>query len=65
MAGVQGLYAYAGQQLAEGHAPYAAAWDQKPPGIHVVYAVLWTIWPHESVVAGADGAAAARSPIVA
>lgn len=58
MAGDQGLYAYAGQQLAEGHAPYAAAWDQKPPGIHVVYAVLWTIWPHESVVAGADMVAA-------
>ncbi len=58
MAGDQGLYAYAGQQLAEGHAPYAAAWDQKPPGIHLIYAVLWTIWPHESVVAGADMVAA-------
>ncbi len=58
MAGDQGLYAYAGQQLAAGHAPYAAAWDQKPPGIHVVYAVLWTIWPHESVVAAADMVAA-------
>jgi len=58
MAGDQGLYAYAGQQLAEGNTPYAAAWDQKPPGIHVVYAVLWTLWPHESVVAGADMVAA-------
>lgn len=58
MAGDQGLYAYAGQQLMAGHAPYAAAWDQKPPGVHVVYAVLWAVWPHESVVPLADMAAA-------
>ena len=58
MAGDQSLYAYAGQQLMAGHAPYAAAWDQKPPGIHVVYAVLWSIWPHESVVPIADMAVA-------
>jgi hypothetical protein len=54
MGGDQGLYAYAGQQLLAGHAPYAAAWDQKPPGVHVVYALLWFVWPHESVVAIAD-----------
>ncbi len=54
MAADQGLYAYAGQQLVAGHAPYAAAWDQKPPGVHVVYGLMWTIWPHESVVAVAD-----------
>ncbi len=58
MAADQSLYAYAGQQLAAGHAPYAAAWDQKPPGIHVVYSVLWSVWPHESVVPIADMAAA-------
>jgi hypothetical protein len=58
MAADQGLYAYAGQRLAEGHAPYAAAWDQKPPGIHLVYAALWSVWPHESVVPGADMAVA-------
>jgi hypothetical protein len=58
MGGDQGLYAYAGQQLLAGHAPYAAAWDQKPPGIHVVYALLWLVWPHESVVAIADMAVA-------
>lgn len=54
MASDQGLYAYAGVRLLAGDAPYAGAWDQKPPGIHVVYAVLWSIWPHESVVAAAD-----------
>ncbi len=54
MAGDQALYAYAGERLLEGAAPYAEAWDQKPPGIHVVYAAMWAIWPHESVVAGAD-----------
>jgi len=58
MASDQALYAYAGQQLVAGHAPYAAAWDQKPPGIHVVYGLLWTVWPHESVVPIADMAAA-------
>ena len=58
MGGDQGLYAYAGQQLLAGHAPYAAGWDQKPPGIHVVYALLWFVWPHESVVAIADMAVA-------
>lgn len=54
MASDQGLYAYAGVRLLAGDVPYAGAWDQKPPGIHVVYAVLWSIWPHESVVAAAD-----------
>lgn len=59
MASDQGLYAYAGQRLLAGDAPYAGAWDQKPPGIHAVYALIWSVWPHESVVAGADLAAAA------
>lgn len=54
MAADQALYAYAGQQLASGHAPYAAAWDQKPPGIHYIYAALWTVWPHESAVPTTD-----------
>ena len=54
MASDQGLYAYAGVRLLAGDVPYAGAWDQKPPGIHVVYAALWSIWPHESVVAIAD-----------
>ncbi len=58
MAADQSLYAYAGQQLIAGHAPYAAAWDQKPPGIHVVYALLWSVWPHDSVVPIADMAVA-------
>lgn len=58
MAADQSLYAYAGQQLVAGHAPYAAAWDQKPPGIHVVYALLWSVWPHDSVVPIADMAVA-------
>jgi hypothetical protein len=54
MASDQGLYAYAGVRLLAGDVPYAGAWDQKPPGIHVIYAALWSIWPHESVVAIAD-----------
>lgn len=58
MASDQGLYAYAGVRLLAGDAPYAGAWDQKPPGIHVVYALLWALWPNEAVVAAADMAAA-------
>jgi len=58
MAADQSLYAYAGQALMAGHAPYAAAWDQKPPGIHVIYAVLWAVWPHDSVAPIADMAVA-------
>ena len=50
----QTLYIYAGQQLMTGAAPYAQAWDQKPPGIHLIYGALWAIWPHEAVVGAAD-----------
>jgi hypothetical protein len=45
MASDQGLYAYAGVRLLAGDVPYAGAWDQKPPGLHVVFAVLWSSWP--------------------
>jgi hypothetical protein len=57
--GDQGLYGYAGQRVLAGAVPYRDMWDQKPPGIAVVYAALWRLWPHESVVAAADLAAAA------
>jgi hypothetical protein len=54
MGGDQALYAYAGQRILHGEIPYRDAWDQKPPGIHATYAVLWTIWPNEHVVPAAD-----------
>jgi hypothetical protein len=57
--GDQGLYAYSGQCLLAGGTLYKDAWDQKPPGIACLYAVLWRIWPHESVVPAADLVAAA------
>jgi hypothetical protein len=57
--GDQGLYLYSGQRLLAGGTMYKDAWDQKPPGIATLYAVLWRIWPHESVVPGADLLAAA------
>jgi hypothetical protein len=57
--GDQGLYLYSGQRVLAGDTPYRDVWDQKPPGIMFVYAALWRIWPHESVVAAADLAAAA------
>lgn len=54
----QSLYAYVGQQMLAGGAPYVDAWDQKPPGIHALYAVLWALWPHDAVIAAADLGAA-------
>jgi len=55
----QGIYGYDGQRLLAGDVLYRDAWDQKPPGIALVYAAIWRVWPHESVVAAADLAAAA------
>lgn len=54
----QSLYAYIGLRILVGEAPYVDAWDQKPPGIHLLYALLWWIWPDERVVNVADLAAA-------
>jgi hypothetical protein len=50
----QALYAYVGQRILAGDVPYRDAWDQKPPGVHLAYAGLIALWPHESVVAAAD-----------
>ena len=52
--GDQGLYAYTAQRVNEGGVPYRAAWDQKPPGIFFVYALLERVWPYQSIVALAD-----------
>jgi hypothetical protein len=46
----QGIYAYVGQTILEGGLPYRDAWDQKPPGLHAFYAVMWWLWPNEAVV---------------
>jgi hypothetical protein len=52
--GDQGLYRYVGQRIAAGEVPYRDAFEQKPPGVFVVYAVMSRVWPGETVVAGAD-----------
>jgi hypothetical protein len=62
--GDQGLYAYAGQRILHGEVPYRDAWDQKPPGIHATYAVLWAIWPDDRVVAAADLVVAAATALL-
>ena len=59
----QALYAYVGQRILAGDVPYRDAWDQKPPAIHVTYAALIALWPHESVVAGADLVVAALTAL--
>ena len=50
----QDLYAYVGQEISRGSLPYLDAWDQKPPAIHYTYALLYSLWPHPSVVPAAD-----------
>jgi hypothetical protein len=55
----QGLYAYVGERILQGDVPYRDAWDQKPPGIHYVYAGLRKLWPSDSAIAAADLSAAA------
>ena len=55
----QGLYAYVGERIRHGELAYRDAWDQKPPGIHYVYAALRTLSARDLVVPAADLAAAA------
>jgi hypothetical protein len=54
----QSLYLYVADTLREGRVPYVDAWDQKPPAVFAVYALLRSAWSSPSVVAFADLAAA-------
>lgn len=55
----QGLYAYVGERILHGELAYRDAWDQKPPGIHYVYAALRYVWPGDEAIPAADLIAAA------
>ena len=55
----QGLYAYIGDRIRSGGLPYRDAWDQKPPAIHVTYAVMRAVLPRDAAVPAADLIAAA------
>jgi len=55
----QGLYAYVGDRILHGGLAYRDAWDQKPPGVHYVYAALRAISSSDWIVPAADLAAAA------
>jgi hypothetical protein len=55
----QGLYAYVGERIRHGELAYRDAWDQKPPGIHYVYAALRTLSSRDVVVPAADLVSAA------
>jgi len=50
----QGLYAYIGERIRTGAVPYRDAWDQKPPAIHVTYAVMRAVLPRDAAVPAAD-----------
>jgi hypothetical protein len=55
----QGLYAYVGERIRHGELAYRDAWDQKPPGIHYVYAALRAVSSSDAMVPAADLASAA------
>jgi hypothetical protein len=55
----QGLYAYVGERILHGELAYRDAWDQKPPGIHYVYAALRLVSARDVMVPLADLGAAA------
>src|SRR5436190_13839160 len=55
----QGLYAYVGDRIRSGAVPYRDAWDQKPPAIHVTYAIMRAALPRDAAVPAADLIAAA------
>src|SRR5215213_7611469 len=50
----EGLYAYVGERVLAGDLPYRDAWDQKPPAIHLTYALMRGVWPRDSAVPAAD-----------
>src|SRR5258707_3689862 len=50
----QGLYAYVGERIRHGELAYRDAWDQKPPGVHYVYAALRSVSSKDVVVPAAD-----------
>ncbi|MFL6279360.1 MAG: hypothetical protein ACJ731_04565 [Vicinamibacterales bacterium] len=50
----QGLYAYIGDRIRSGGVPYRDAWDQKPPAIHLTYAVMRAALPRDAAVPAAD-----------
>lgn len=50
----QQLYMYVADRILAGGAPYVDAWDQKPPGVHLAYAALRTVWAATSTVALMD-----------
>jgi len=50
----QGLYAYVGERIRSGGLPYRDAWDQKPPAIHLTYAMMRTMLPRDAAVPAAD-----------
>jgi hypothetical protein len=54
----QGLYAYVGDRIVAHDLAYRDAWDQKPPGVHYVYAALRWISHNDVAVPAADLAAA-------
>jgi hypothetical protein len=61
----QGIYAYVADRILRGEIAYRDAWDQKPPGIHYVYAGLRAISTRDVMVPAAELVAAALIALLA
>jgi hypothetical protein len=62
--GDQSLYAYVADRIAVGDVPYRDAFEQKPPGIFYVYALVGSVLPRAALVPGADLAASALTALL-
>jgi hypothetical protein len=61
----QGIYAYIGDRILHGELAYRDAWDQKPPGIHYVYAALRAVSKSDAMVPASELVAAALVALLA
>jgi hypothetical protein len=60
----QSLYMYAADRILAGGAPYVDAWDQKPPGVQLIYTAIRAVWPASSAAAFADLVASALTALL-
>ena len=60
----EGAYAYIGQEIRRGRVPYVDAWDHKPPMVHFIYALAFTILDEEAYAVRLAGMASALAATV-
>lgn len=45
----QGIFAYIGEGILDGHVPYRDAWDHKPPGIDFTYSLAFAVFGRQMI----------------